>query len=151
MTNLKKSFNRFRFADETFKSLGQVDLPLATPPGRCPIKVTMDVVPTDIPPLLVMDVLDRESLIADTVANRLTKLSACENENGTYFYYDEWHVPLFRSSSNHVYVEMYMTTAIMFTKIQLAKLHRQFFHPSAEKLLTFSGEPVQKRQRLRLL
>ena len=95
---LKTSFNRFRFADTTFKSLGQVSIPLATPPGRPPISVTMDVVPVDIPPLLGLDVLDRESLIADTVANQLTKRSFCRSEDGSYFYYDEWHVPVITST-----------------------------------------------------
>ena len=82
---LKRSFNRFRFADTSYKSLGQISLPLATPAGKPPVYVTMDVVPADIPPLLGMDVLDRESLIADTLANRLTKGSVCRKNYGAYF------------------------------------------------------------------
>ena len=89
VTKLKRSINRFRFADTTYKSLGQISLPLATPAEKPPIHVMMDVVPADIPPLLGMDVLDRESLIADTVANRLTKRSVCRENDGTQFYYDE--------------------------------------------------------------
>ena len=74
-STLKKSFNRFLFPDVTLESLGQVSLLLATPPGKASIFVVMDVVPADIPPLLGMDVLDRESSIADTVAYRLTRSS----------------------------------------------------------------------------
>ena len=108
-------------------------LPLATPPGKPPIFVQMDVVNADIPALLGMDILDRESLIADTVANRLTKRSVV-HDNGSYFYFDEWYMPLFRSKSGHVYVEIDCSTTVMFTRSQLGKLHKQFFHPSGEKL-----------------
>ena len=41
---------------------------------------------------------------------------------------------LFRSRNNHVYAEMDCSTSVMFTRSQLAKLHKQFFHPSAHKL-----------------
>ena len=69
----KRSANRFRFADTNINSLGQVVLPLDTPAGVKPVFVTLDVVNGDIPALLVMYVLDRESLTPDTVCNRLSK------------------------------------------------------------------------------
>ena len=75
----------------------------------------MDVVKADTPALLGLDVLDRESLMADTVANRLTKRGVAQ-ENGSYFYFDEWHVPLLRSKNGHVYVEMDCSMSIMFTR-----------------------------------
>ena len=87
----------------------------------------------DIPALLGMDVLDHESLMADTVGNRLTKRSVVL-DNVFYFYFDEWHMPLYRSKSGHVYVEMDCSTTVMFTRSQLGELHKQFFHPSSEKL-----------------
>ena len=55
---LRKSGNRFRFSNSTFQSLGQVDLPLATPCGLRPIYVTLDVVSADVPALLGLDTLD---------------------------------------------------------------------------------------------
>ena len=130
---LKWSPNRFRFADTSYDSLGKASLPLATPPGKPTIFVEVDVVKADIPALLGLDVLDREFLMADTVANRLTKRGVAQ-DNGSCFYFDEWHVTLLRSKSGHVYVEMDCSTSMMFTKSQLTKLHKQFFHPSAEKL-----------------
>ena len=108
-------------------------LPLATPLGKPTIFVQLYLVNADIPALLGMDVLDRESLMADTVGNRLTKRSFVQ-DNWSYFYFDEWHMPLYRSKSGHVYVEMNCSTIVMFTRSQLGKLHKQFFHPSLEKL-----------------
>lgn len=136
--NKLKSFgtssNRFRSADKTFESMGQVKLPLATPYGKVTIPVTLDVVPADIPALLDMDVLDGEFLIADIVANRLTKRVKYRDKTGSLAYYDEWQVPLFRSKGNHVYAETYCPTNVLFTRSQLHKLQRQFFHPYREKL-----------------
>ena len=59
---LNSSRNRFRFADAVFNSLGQIVLPLLTPLGQPSINVTLDVVTADIPALLGMDLLNRESL-----------------------------------------------------------------------------------------
>lgn len=131
--NLKWSTNRYRFADTSYESLGKASLPLATPLCKLTILVEMDVVNADIPALLGLDVLDREALMADTVANRLTKRCLAQNE-GSCFYFDDWHVPLLRSKSGHVYVAMECSASVMFTRSQLSKLHKQFFHPSAEKL-----------------
>ena len=130
---MKWSPNRFRIADTSYNSLGKVSLPRATPPSGPPIVVEMDVVNADIPALLGLDVRDREALMADTVANRLTRRSFVQN-NGSFLYLDEWHVPLLRSESGHVYVEMDFPSSGMLTRSQLGKLHKQFFHPFAEKL-----------------
>lgn len=65
--------NRFRFASITFESIGRVRVPLAAPNGKPPVVATLEVVPADIPVLLVVDVLDREGLVVETEANRLTK------------------------------------------------------------------------------
>ena len=83
------SRNRFRFADATFKSIGRVKIPLATLPGIPAIPVTMDVVDADIPALLGLDALDKEFLVADTVANRLTKRVPVKSNNGPQTYVDE--------------------------------------------------------------
>ena len=54
----RKSLNRFRFADSTFQSLGQVELTLSTPKNRLPIYVTLDIVVVDVPPLIGLYVLE---------------------------------------------------------------------------------------------
>ena len=56
---LENSSSRFRFADTTFQSHGQVTIPLATSPGVPPIQVPLDVVSADIPALLGLDILDK--------------------------------------------------------------------------------------------
>jgi len=43
-------------------------------------------------------------------------------------------VPLVRSSSGHVYVSMDIGQHTFFSVAQVQRLHRQFYHPSAEKL-----------------
>ena len=93
--NICRSAHRFRFEDESFQSLGRISLPLATPPGVKPILDDFDIVQANIPPLLGMDVLDREKLVADTVFNRLARRSAKELEDGRLTYVDEWFIPLF--------------------------------------------------------
>lgn len=70
---LSHSQRRFLFADTAFPSLGKVFLYLSTSMGIWPIAVATDVVTADIPPLLGLDVLDREYLMASTVSNRLIK------------------------------------------------------------------------------
>ena len=81
-----------------------------------------------------MDILDREGLIADTVANRLTKRVKLSSETGLVQYVDEWSMSLERASSKHAYAKMSFSFGTFFAKSQLWKLHKQFFHPSAQKL-----------------
>lgn len=91
---LKRSNHRFRFADSVLKSLGIVTLPLKTPHGQKTIDVELDVVATDIPALLGMDLLDRKSRTPCTVTNRLVK--RIPDDNRPLDYIDLWHVPLER-------------------------------------------------------
>ena len=136
---LLRSFKQFRFAGASFTSLGRVDLPLATPSHFRPVFVTVDVVSADVPALLGLDVLEAESLVADTVLTRLTKrivLRGLRNENGKLLEdtaVDDWSVPLQRYFS-HVYVSFGFSSRTYFARTQLHKLHRQFSHPSAEKI-----------------
>ena len=130
---LKWSPNCFRFVELRTIPLGRLYCRLQYPPGKPTIFVEMDVVKADIPALLGLDLLDRESLIADTVANRLKKRGVAQ-DGGSFFHFDEWQVPLLRSKSGYVYVEMDCSTSMMFTRSRLTKFHKQFFHPSAEKL-----------------
>ena len=132
--NICRSSHRFRFGDESFQSLSRISLPLATPPGGKPILVYFDIVQANIPPLLGMDVLYREKLVADTVFNRLARRSAKDIEDGRLTYVDEWFIPLFSSLSQQVYVPFNCVARNHFTKAQLNKLRSQFFHPSATRL-----------------
>lgn len=128
------SRNRFRFADAVYESLGRISIPLSVPRGIPQVFVELDIVDADIPALLGMDVMDKESLTHCTVSNRLIKRIVHKDSNGTEIFVDDWYVPMVRSRSNHLYAEMHLSTAMYFTRTQLSRLHRQFFHPSAQKL-----------------
>lgn len=72
----------------------------------------MDVVSADISALLDMNVLARELLIAETVNNRLVKRSYVSHEDGSGEYVDEWYMPMYRSRSFHVFVDMMLSSRI---------------------------------------
>ena len=112
------STNRFRFGDVTFESRGKVSLPMKTSTGVTPILVEMDIVDADVPALLGMDVLDRECLAADKVQNHLIRKYSIGKGSGTT-HLDEWSIPMTRSDSDHVYVEMDFETSVHFTRSQL--------------------------------
>ncbi len=130
---MQKSNRSFRFADTTYSSLGQIELPLATPPGIPLVYVTLDIVSADIPALLGLEVLDGESLMVGTVTNRLWKRVITSSEIEPLTYVDLWHVPLTRYDG-HVYTAMSFPSNVFFTRTKHSKLHRQFMHPSASSL-----------------
>lgn len=109
-------------------------MPLATPPGVPRVFVEMEIVNADIPALLGMDIMDKESLTPCTVSNRLIKRIIISRSNEREKFFDEWSIPMRRSRSNHFYADMNISTSMFFTRTQLSHLHKQFFHPSAQKL-----------------
>jgi len=127
------STSSFRFGDTVVKSLGMVELALKTPAPRRPIAVLLDIVPVDVPALLGLDVLDAEALYADNVTNRLVHRSITSNRGGSQKYHDVWSVPLQRHDG-HLYAKMSFPKSMFYTVKELEKLHRQFAHPSVEKL-----------------
>ena len=131
---IKPSRNRLRFADAVYESLGSVSIPLKTPAGTPKILVELDIVQADVPALLGLDILDKESLTPCTVSNRLYKRTRHTTDDGKEVFINEWYLPLTRSPSHHLYAPMDHPAPILFTRTQLGRLHRQFFHPSATKL-----------------
>ena len=131
---LRTSHNFFRFGDESFPSIGMITLYLDTPHGVRPIPVEIDIVVPDIPPLLGLDVIDRERLTPDVAYNVLAKRRKVIDKSNRAIYVEDWAIPMWRASSRHSYVPLRIDTPTYFTRSQLHKLHRQFFHPSAEKL-----------------
>ena len=125
-----------------YQSRGKVTLPLKTPSGIPKVMIELDIVDADIPALVGMNVLDKKSLTPCTITNRLIHKVKGTTRDGKDIMIDSWSVPLIRSPSNHLYAEMESTTPLFFTRSQLVKLHRQFFHPSAQKLFN-----VMKRAR----
>ena len=127
------SGNTFKFGDVTVKSLGMIELDLKTPAPRRPIPVLLDIVPVDVPALLGLDVLDAEGLYADNVTNRIVHRHVTSKPGEPLSYQDLWCMPLIRYDG-HLYAGMCFPTTTFYTVKQLEKLHRQFAHPSAEKL-----------------
>lgn len=129
------SRHHFRFADATCDSLGAVIFLLHTHIGAPNIPVDMDIVSAEIPPLLGLDILDRQSLTPCTVSNRLVKRNRHYKLDGIHTSVDEWFVQMKRSAKNLFSAPIHFLTYTYFSKMQLSRLHRQFFHPSASKLL----------------
>lgn len=110
----------FRFGDGSFKSLGPLPIRIPTP-NESFIEHRFDVVNADIPMLFGLDLLDSSSLYVDNVDNVIV------NKKLGY------KMPIARKFG-HMYLEWPAST-ILFTKSELKKLHRQFKHPSVDKLL----------------
>lgn len=129
-----KSTKSFRFADTTFKSLCSAHIPLNTPPGAPTIEGNLDIVETDIPALLGMDIMDKEGLTPCLISNRLAKRGRLKTVQGREVFVDDCYCPIIRSRTNHLYTELRLPLTTVFTRAQFTKMHRNFFHPSASKL-----------------
>lgn len=107
---------------------------MCTPPRKPKLLVSMDLVEVEISALLGLDMFDRESITPCTVSNRLIKRLPVEKNGGEFKIFDQWYTTLRRSLSGLLYAEMSFPHSIYFTRTQVSKIHRQFFHPSAAKL-----------------
>lgn len=68
--------------DETYKSLGSIDIPFATSIRAPNIYIKLDLVSADVPVLLVLNVLDSPNLTADSSLNRLVKRTVLTGRDG---------------------------------------------------------------------
>ena len=71
-------------------------LPLETPAGYPNICVSLDIVPPDVPALLGLDLLDRESLMVDTVTNHMLHRTQISEPGENLRFIDHWRVSLTR-------------------------------------------------------
>lgn len=118
--NLRPSRSSFRFGDGTHRSLGMISIRIPTP-NAGNIHVDVDVVNPDVPLLIGLDLLDREQLIPNTVDNVL--------ESRIF----GWKIPITRKNG-HLYVT-WGDNITLFTRQELVRMHRNFYHPSSGKLL----------------
>ena len=128
-----KPCHSFRFGEVAAKSLSLVELSLQTPNNIPNIKVLLDVVPVNISALLGLEVLDSEESCADNVINRLVHRKVLSRSCDSMEYQDIWSVPIIRQDG-HLYSSMCFSVSTFYITVQLWKLHRNFAHPSAEKL-----------------
>lgn len=93
------------------------------------IHVEPDVVNSDIPARLGLDVLDRESLTVDNVATCLTNRVKLESEDAIVEYADAWSVPVRRSKSTHIYANMWFPPKTFFPELNYGSSTSNSFIP----------------------
>lgn len=67
------------------------------------------------------------------ISNRLVKRWRLKEIQGREVFVDDWYCTIIRSRTNHLYTELRLPLTSPFTLVQLTKMHRNFFHPSASK------------------
>jgi hypothetical protein len=85
---LQPSSSRFKFAEQICNSLGRISIPLRTPTGTRYFPI--EIVDTDIPPLLGLDFMDSMHVTVNTLQNSL------DSREG-------WSLPLTRHDG-HIYL-----------------------------------------------
>ena len=95
--------------------------------------VLTEIVPVNVPELLGLDVMDSEGLYADNVTDRLVHRRVYNRSSEFLEYDDVWSVPIIRHDI-HLNPHICFPPSTFCTSAQLLKLHRNFAHPSAEKL-----------------
>lgn len=111
----------YKFGVHYQKSLGAMTVRIPTP-NHSFIAIVADVINADIPFLIGLDTLDAFGLFVNTVTNQLECPSL------------QWKIPLVRKFG-HVYFNWPKNQTILFTKTELIKLHKAFYHPANDKLL----------------
>jgi hypothetical protein len=117
----KPSRHIFKFGVDVQESMGTLPIRIPTPNNSF-LLLQVEVVPVNVPFLIGLDVLDIFSLNVDTVHNKL-----CAPKAG-------WEIQLIRKMG-HVYLEWSPTDRVLYTKAELTRLHRGFYHPTNKKLL----------------
>jgi hypothetical protein len=118
--NPRRSPLSFRFGSDFQRSLGTIPIRIPTANGAF-LSVQVDVVNIDIPFLLGLEFLKKESLYADTVDDILVCKSG------------KRQVPL-AHKFGHIYYD-WSETPILYSKSELIRLHKHFFHPLALKMI----------------
>ena len=116
---LRKSLISFAFGDGVYKSLGSMEIRIPTPDNSF-ISLDVDVVKPDVPFLLGLDILDQHQLMADNIDNKLRSRAL------------GWSMPIVRHRG-HLYIQ-WNTNYVLFTRAELNRLHKHFWHPSSGKL-----------------
>lgn len=115
---LKPSHRTYRFGDGAHSSVGSLEIRIPIPGNRF-FNWIFDVLNADIPMLIGLDFLDEHNLVANNVKNSL--ISEMEG----------WSIPITRQFG-HLYVNW--EKQILYTRSELERLHRHFYHPSSNKL-----------------
>jgi hypothetical protein len=117
----------FRFANDVKQSIGQLPISIPTPEGS--IEILVDVVDAPVPFLIGLDILDEYKLVCNNVDNRLERRELCNGTESSI----RWTIPIVRKGG-HLFVECNRISSVLMSDVQLLKIHKQFGHPSPEKL-----------------
>ena len=117
----RKNNNVYRFGVDRQVAVGSILIRIPTP-GNSIIVLSVDVEKADVPFLLGLDVMDRFGLYLNTVKNKLV----CPRFG--------WKMDVTRKLG-HVYLEWTGNGHILFTRAELTKLHRNFYHPGVKNLM----------------
>ena len=117
---LVSSKNRYRFGNDRQSSLGSLTIQIPFLDSHATIE-RVDVVNSDVPLLIGLDLLDKYGIFINTITNRLH----CPQL--------QLQTPLVRKNG-HVYLEWPKHQRVFFTIPELLRLHRGFSHPATDKL-----------------
>lgn len=92
--------------------------------------------------MLGLDINGACALYADTVTNRLLHRPVTLSTGQPLAHNDKWAVTL-RKHYAHVYAGMHKPASTFFTRTELLKIHKQFAHPSAQRLNKLVGQEYQ--------
>jgi hypothetical protein len=118
--HLKPSSCRFKFGSRSEPAVGRIGIRIPTP-GK-PLEFQCDVVESDVPLLIGLDTLDKYGLNVMSVEGILQSTT------------EKWHMPMQRQKG-HIYLQWDPGVELFFTRAELIKVHRQFHHPSTNKLM----------------
>jgi hypothetical protein len=112
--------NVYIFGEDRRKSLGSISIRIPTSRNAF-IEVVAYVVTANVPFILDLDTLQKFGLDVCISTNRLRCLG------------QDWDIET-EKKRGHLYIKDPTTTSILYTRSELVKLHRAFFHPSTDKL-----------------
>jgi hypothetical protein len=112
----KPNNNVYLLGEDRRRSLGSIPIRIPTSLNAF-IEVTADVVSADIPFLLGLDTL------------RKFGINVCLSTNQLRCIDQQWNVST-EQKHGHLYIRESNLASVLYTKSELVKLHREFFHPS---------------------
>jgi hypothetical protein len=120
MFSLLPSRSRFKFGASAERSLGNISIEIPTPGS--PIHINCDVLKSDLPLLIGLDILDKYGLNVLSVEGLLQSTT------------EHWTIPIQRLWG-HIYLQWDPGIQLFFTRAELTKIHRHFLDPSTVKLV----------------
>ena len=119
----------FSFGTHKHFGLGSLTVRIPVAPTHF-ISLSVEVVDTNVPFLLGLDTMERYKMVLDT--DKCTLSSKLEG----------WHISL-RKKLGHLYYEW--GPNILFTELELMKVHRHFHHPDSERLYSVMSRADPER------